>query len=202
MAVAFDTYGAGPAFVLLHGTGGQRGMWDPVVGTLARERRVIALDLPGFAASADEDFDATPNGYTLWLERWFAEQGLGRPHVAGNSMGGGIALELARRGAVASATALSPVGFWTARELAFAQQSLRAARAIVKVTRPAIPAVTRSAAGALRSSPRSTPSPGACRPTTPWPPSTPSSTGRRSSPRWPASPTIASATATSCAACR
>jgi pimeloyl-ACP methyl ester carboxylesterase len=62
-------------------------------------------------------------------------------------MGGGIALELARRRAVASATALSPVGFWTARELAFAQQSLRAARAIVKVTRPAIPTVTRSAAG-------------------------------------------------------
>ena len=30
-------------------------------------------------------------------ERWFAEQGLERPHVAGNSLGGGIALELARR---------------------------------------------------------------------------------------------------------
>ena len=147
MALAFDTHGAGPPLVLLHGTGGQRGMWDPVVGILARERRVIALDLPGFAASADEDFDATPSGYTSWLERWFAEQGLGRPHVAGNSMGGGIALELARRGAVASATAISPVGFWTAREVAFAQQSLRAARAIVKVTRPAMPAVTRSAAG-------------------------------------------------------
>ena len=147
MALAFDIYGTGPPLVLLHGTGGQRGMWDPVVGTLAGERRVIALDLPGFAASAGEDFDATPSGYTSWLERWFAEQGLGRPHVAGNSMGGAIALELARRGTVASATALAPVGFGTAREVAFAQQSLRAARAIVKVTRPAIPAVTRSAVG-------------------------------------------------------
>jgi pimeloyl-ACP methyl ester carboxylesterase len=147
MALAFDIYGTGPPLVLLHGTGGQRGMWDPVVGTLAGERRVIALDLPGFAASAGEDFDATPSGYTSWLERWFADQGLGRPHVAGNSMGGAIALELARRGTVASATALSPVGFGTAREVAFAQQSLRAARAIVKVTRPAIPAVTRSAVG-------------------------------------------------------
>jgi pimeloyl-ACP methyl ester carboxylesterase len=147
MPVAYDSHGSGPPLVLLHGTGGQRGMWDPVVGALARERRVIALDLPGFAASADEAFDATPDGYTSWLEGWFAEQGLGRPHVAGNSMGGGIALELARRGAVVSATALSPVGFWTPRELVYAQQSLRAARAIVKVTRPAMPALTRSAAG-------------------------------------------------------
>jgi hypothetical protein len=48
-------------------------------------------------------------------------------------MGGGIALELARRGAVASATALSPVGFWTARSSPSPQQSLRAARAIIKV---------------------------------------------------------------------
>jgi pimeloyl-ACP methyl ester carboxylesterase len=147
MALAFDTYGSGPPLVLLHGTGSHRGMWDPVIETLARERRVIALDIPGFAGSAAEPFDPTPAGYTATLASWFAEQGLDRPHVAGNSMGGGIALELARRRAVASATALSPVGFWTSREVAFAQRSLRAARAIVKATRPAMPAVTRSAAG-------------------------------------------------------
>jgi pimeloyl-ACP methyl ester carboxylesterase len=147
MAVAFDTYGAGPPLVLLHGTGSHRGMWDPVIGTLARERRVIALDIPGFAGSAAEEFDATPAGYTATLERWFVEQGLDRPHVAGNSMGGGLALELARRRAVASATALSPIGFWTPRELAYAQRSLRAARAIVGRLRPAMPALTRPAAG-------------------------------------------------------
>ena len=149
MALAFDSYGAGPPLVLLHGTGSQRGMWDPVISSLARERRVIALDLPGFGASATEAFDATPDGYTSWLVRWFAEQRLERPHVAGNSMGGGVALELARRRAVASATALSPVGFWTPRELAFAQRSLRASRAIVRVARPAMPALTRTAAGRI-----------------------------------------------------
>jgi pimeloyl-ACP methyl ester carboxylesterase len=147
MALAFDSHGSGPPLVLLHGTGSHRGMWDPVVGTLARERRVIALDIPGFAGSATEPAEPTPAGFTTYLERWFAEQGLGRPHVAGNSMGGGLALELARRHAVASATALSPVGFWTPRELAFAQRSLRASRAIVKRLRPATPALTRTAAG-------------------------------------------------------
>jgi pimeloyl-ACP methyl ester carboxylesterase len=147
MALAFDTHGSGPTLVLLQGTGSHRGMWDPVIGALERERRVIAVDLPGFGGSAAETADPSPEGLTTYLERWFAEQGLVRPHVAGNSLGGGLALELARRGAVASATGLSPIGFWTPRELAFAQLSLRASRAIVGRLRPAIPALTRTAAG-------------------------------------------------------
>jgi len=149
MALAYETHGSGPTLVLVHGTGSHRGMWDPVVEALARERRVIAVDLPGFAASANEPADPSPVGLATYLERWFAEQGLDRPHVAGNSLGGGLALELARRRAVASATALSPIGFWTPRELAFSQRSLRAARAIVKRLRPAIPALTRTAAGRI-----------------------------------------------------
>jgi pimeloyl-ACP methyl ester carboxylesterase len=42
------------------------------------------------------------------FERW----GVTKPHVAGNSLGGAIALELGARGLVASATALSPAGFF------------------------------------------------------------------------------------------
>jgi pimeloyl-ACP methyl ester carboxylesterase len=149
MALAFETHGSGPPLVLLHGTGSHRGMWDPVVGALARERRVIAVDLPGFAGSADEPAEPSPVGLTDAVQRWFGEQGLDRPHVAGNSLGGGVALELARRRAVASATALSPIGFWSPRELVFAQRSLRAARAIVTHLRPVVPALTRTAAGRI-----------------------------------------------------
>jgi pimeloyl-ACP methyl ester carboxylesterase len=149
MALAYETHGSGPTLVLVHGTGSHRGMWDPVVEDLARERRVIAVDLPGFAGSANEPADPSPVGLATYLERWFAEQELDRPHVAGNSLGGGLALELARRRAVASATALSPIGFWTPRELAFSQRSLRAARAIVTRLRPAIPALTRTAVGRI-----------------------------------------------------
>ena len=135
--------------MFLYGIGSRCGVWDFVAGALAREHTVIAVDLPGFGESPPEDFEPNAAGFTARLERWFAEQGLGRPHVAGNSMGGGIALELARRGAVASATAVSPVGFWNARELAFAQRSLRASRAIVRQLRPAVPALSRSAAGRI-----------------------------------------------------
>ena len=149
MALAMESRGSGPPLVLLHGIGSRRGVWDPVAGALARERRVIAVDLPGFGESPPEDFAPTAAGFAARLESWFAEQGLGRRHVAGNSMGGAIALELARRGAVASATAVSPAGCWTARELVFAQRSLRASRALARRLRPAVPAITRSAAGRI-----------------------------------------------------
>ena len=125
---------------------------------------MIAVDLPGFGESPQEDFEPSPAGFAACLERWFAEQGLDRPHVAGNSMGGAIALELARRGAVASATGVSPAGFWNARELAFARRSLRASRAIVKRLRPRCPRSPARPPGASRSSRSSTGGRGACRP--------------------------------------
>jgi pimeloyl-ACP methyl ester carboxylesterase len=147
VTIAFDSAGAGPPLVLLHGTGSRRALWDPVIAAASRERRTLALDLPGFGASPPEGFEPGIEGYVARLASWFAEQGLDRPHVAGNSMGGGIALELARARLVASATAISPVGFWTRRELRFAQRSVAASRAIGGLIRPAVPAITRSAVG-------------------------------------------------------
>jgi pimeloyl-ACP methyl ester carboxylesterase len=147
VTIAFDDTGAGRPLVLLHGTGSRRGVWDPVIGAVSQERRTLALDLPGFGASPPEDFEPSAAGYAARLAPWFAEQGLGRPHVAGNSMGGAIALELARAGVVASATAISPVGFGTAREVRYAQRSIRASRAIAARIRPVAPALARSGVG-------------------------------------------------------
>ena len=102
--------------------------------------------------------------YADAFERFFEELGLRRPHVAGNSMGGGIALELARRGSVSSATAISPVGFWTPRERRFCQLVARAART-TSPPRCAGPSCRwRARAPAERSSwDRSSPAPGASR---------------------------------------
>jgi pimeloyl-ACP methyl ester carboxylesterase len=47
-------------------------------------------------------------------ERTLDEHNLERPHITGNSLGGWVALELARRGRARSVCALSPAGFWTA----------------------------------------------------------------------------------------
>ncbi len=90
------------------------------------DRETIAVDTPGFGDSPPlpPSTPTTMEAYLDAFEAFFAELGLDRPHVAGNSMGGGIALELARRGAVASATALSPIGFWNGPESRYSRASL------------------------------------------------------------------------------
>jgi pimeloyl-ACP methyl ester carboxylesterase len=62
-------------------------------------------------------------------------------------MGGAIALELARRRAVRSATALSPAGFWTPLELRYTQASLRMLAKLPPALRPAVTALARRPAG-------------------------------------------------------
>src|SRR5690349_21063452 len=89
---------------------------------------LYSCDSPGFGESEPLPAGVEP---TIWayadaFEAFFAEQGLDRPHVAGNSMGGAIVLELARRGAVSSATAVSPAGFWTPAERRYTQAVLGA----------------------------------------------------------------------------
>ena len=113
--LAFDRTGSGAPLVLLHGLGHRRQAFDAVVPRLAAERDVITVDLPAMGESpppAVGDYRTMAD----MVEKLFSELGLERPHVAGNSLGGLIALELAARGAVRSATALSPAGFWNTPE--------------------------------------------------------------------------------------
>lgn len=141
--------GAGEPLVLIHGIGSHWQVWSPVIGALADHHDVIAADSPGFGRSPalEPDLEPTVHGYADAFERFFGELGLRRPHVAGNSMGGGIALELARRGAVSSATAIAPVGFWTARERRYSQALLRLSREVPPPLRPAVLALAGTAAG-------------------------------------------------------
>lgn len=101
-------------------------MWEPVIGRLSEHHDVIAVDLPGFGASPMPP-PGTPPGIEslIALVGAFLEAtGVERPHVAGNSMGGLMALEMARRGLVRSATALSPAGFANRTEMAYGRGSL------------------------------------------------------------------------------
>jgi pimeloyl-ACP methyl ester carboxylesterase len=81
--------------VYVHGLGGQWQNWLENVLRPARERRVVALDLPGFGASP-----AAPGRVSIpWFGRLvdgLCEQlGLGPVVLVGNSMGGFIASEVA-----------------------------------------------------------------------------------------------------------
>jgi pimeloyl-ACP methyl ester carboxylesterase len=68
--------------------------------------------------------------WQAWEPVLFAELGLDRPHVVGNSLGGALALELAAAGHVASATALAPAGFWNSAEKGYALAVLLTHRAL------------------------------------------------------------------------
>jgi pimeloyl-ACP methyl ester carboxylesterase len=131
--------GTGAPLVLIHGIGSRWQVWNPVLPYLEPERDVIALDLPGFGASPMAPHESAPGIDSLIdaVIALFDELGLDRPHVAGNSLGGWLALELAKRGRVRSATALSPAGFWRNRfELGYAGLSLRATIVATKLLRP------------------------------------------------------------------
>jgi pimeloyl-ACP methyl ester carboxylesterase len=101
--------------LLIHGLGGSRTIWEPVLPLLEAEREVIALDLPGFGSEPPlpAGVEATAANLARALhERHLGEPGLARPHVAGNSLGGWVALEMGRLGCARSVTALSPAGLW------------------------------------------------------------------------------------------
>jgi pimeloyl-ACP methyl ester carboxylesterase len=151
MAINHHRQGAGPPLVLLHGIGLRWQIFAPVIARLACDHEVIACDSPGFGRSEPLPPGVTPSiaAYTDAFERFFAEYGLHRPHVAGNSMGGAIALELARRGTVSSATAISPAGFWTDAERRFCQRSLTSLANTPRAVRPALEALARTRAGRL-----------------------------------------------------
>ena len=125
MTIEFHREGRGPPLVLLHGIGHHWQAWRPVIDRLAPSFDVIACDSPGFGRSSPlpPEVEPTIPAYTDAFARFFGELGLARPHVAGNSMGAAIALELARRDIVASATALSPAGFWTPAERRWCQRT-------------------------------------------------------------------------------
>ncbi|OAR27254.1 alpha/beta hydrolase [Streptomyces sp. ERV7] len=148
--VSYRRAGSGDPLLLLHGIGHHRQAWDPVFDLLAAERDVIAVDLPGFGESP-----ALPEGLSYGLSTVVPvlgalceELGIERPHVAGNSLGGLLALELGREKLVRSVTALSPAGFWTQAERRYAFATLTAMRRGARLLPlPAIERLSRSVAG-------------------------------------------------------
>jgi pimeloyl-ACP methyl ester carboxylesterase len=109
--------GTGPETLLcLHGLGGTKASFLPTLAALAGgDYRVIALDLPGFGES-DKPIGAPYDA--PWFARATFEAmdalGLGSVHLAGNSMGGRVAIEagLSDRSRVTSLTLLCPALAW------------------------------------------------------------------------------------------
>jgi pimeloyl-ACP methyl ester carboxylesterase len=81
--------------VFVHGLGGQWQNWLENLPRAAQERRVIALDLPGFGLSPMRRDQITISGYGRVVDALCERLGLGVVDIVGNSMGGYIGAEVA-----------------------------------------------------------------------------------------------------------
>jgi pimeloyl-ACP methyl ester carboxylesterase len=108
--------GAGRPLILLHGIGMSGSAWNSVTPYLSAFRKVIVFDIAGFGSTPPLPPGAPPTSANLAaaLERSVRAIGLDGPvDIAGNSLGGLIALEAARRGLARSVVAISPPGLWS-----------------------------------------------------------------------------------------
>jgi pimeloyl-ACP methyl ester carboxylesterase len=96
-AVNVITLGAGdePPIVFVHGLGGSWKNWLENLPALARTRRVVAVDLPGFGDSEMPEEDISVSSYARCVEEVCAQLGVGEVDLVGNSMGGFVSAELA-----------------------------------------------------------------------------------------------------------
>ena len=149
-AVAYERRGTGPPLVLLHGVGHRRQAWNAVLDLLTPHRTVITVDLPGHGESPPLRLDGRPPVLAIAEEifAFFDEMGLDRPHVAGNSLGGALALIAGAQGRAATVTGLSPAGFWARDwEFGYAKAVFEAGQLFGSAARPLIPAMARRTLG-------------------------------------------------------
>jgi pimeloyl-ACP methyl ester carboxylesterase len=144
--LAFSRYGSGEPLVLLHGLGMSRRVWDPVIPELARERDVIAVDLPGHGDSPRQPrgAESTPLDHARAVAELLDQLGLQSVHVAGNSVGGWVALELGRLGRARTITALSPGGLWGGHAPVAVSVTQRQSRVNARIVRRLAPHAPRS----------------------------------------------------------
>lgn len=98
LRIAYDRAGAGPPLVLLHGyVGDGPATWRRQFDGLCGEFTVVAWDAPGAGGSSDPPESFGMAAYADCLAGFVNRLGLERPHVAGLSVGGALALEFCRR---------------------------------------------------------------------------------------------------------
>jgi pimeloyl-ACP methyl ester carboxylesterase len=139
-AIGYSRSGRGEPLVLLHGLGSSRAAWDVIVPALSRRFDVIAVDLPGFGASAPlpAGTEPSPAALATAITALLDALRIERPHLAGNSLGGWVAMELAKTRPVRSVTLLSPAGLWPGDIPLYCMMSLRLSRWLARHAGPGL----------------------------------------------------------------
>lgn len=137
----FVRTGAGSPLVLLHGLTGTWRVWTPLLPALSAEHDVLAPTLLGHGTGTayEEGAELSLSDLADDVERAMDEAGIETAHVVGNSLGGWVSLELARRGRARSVVALSPAGGWIGdRQLRRVSRLMRQALRFGTVTSPTV----------------------------------------------------------------
>ena len=98
--------------VLVHGFMDTARTWELALPALEREHEVLTPTLVGHLGGPPVAGDLNADVLADGVERAMDEAGLETAHVAGNSLGGYLALKLAERGRARSVVALAPAGGW------------------------------------------------------------------------------------------
>ena len=92
--VAYREAGAGEALLLIHGMAGSSATWRAVIPPLSKKYRVVAPDLLGHGESAKPRGDYSLGAFAVSLRDLLDELGISRATVVGQSLGGGVAMQL------------------------------------------------------------------------------------------------------------
>ena len=111
--------GAGPPLVCLHGFTDTWRTWELVLPRLERHHEVLAPTLPGHAGGPPLRGEMGDALVADAVERAMDEAGFETAHIAGNSLGGWVALQLAARGRARSVVAFAPAGGWAEGDESF-----------------------------------------------------------------------------------
>jgi pimeloyl-ACP methyl ester carboxylesterase len=97
---------------LLHGFTDTWRTWELVLPALERHHDVLAVTLPGHAGGPPLEAELSETSLADAVERAMDDAGFDTAHMAGNSLGGYVALQLAARGRAEDVVALAPAGGW------------------------------------------------------------------------------------------
>jgi pimeloyl-ACP methyl ester carboxylesterase len=139
--------GSGPPLLLIHGFTATRLAWGSTPDALSADFEVLAPTLPGHTGGVPLPEPRTIAGLADRTEELLDEVGWQQPHVAGFSLGGWLALEMAKRGRARSVTAFSPAGalLWCGRrETRRFQRQFKVNRALTRAMLPVLDRVLAS----------------------------------------------------------
>jgi pimeloyl-ACP methyl ester carboxylesterase len=137
--------GSGRPLLLIHGLGSSHLLWRHFVPRLAGAREVITVDMPGHGQTPAGADSGTFSGLVADFERFLADRALEGVDMVGNSLGGRVVLELARRGKAGAVVALDPGGFWIGLERTYLQTTMLGSVTMLRAARAALPLLAHDA---------------------------------------------------------